>query len=73
MTKEKNDNLEEIKTVVKRRKKRTNIDGEIVPYKCTECGGDIGMKFRGIGSYVCEKCGKNMEKCLYILVKMRTK
>lgn len=56
------DNLKESKTVVKRRKKRTNIDGEIVPYKCTECGGNIGMKFRGIGSYVCEKCGKKYGK-----------
>ena len=36
-----------------------NIDGEEVPYICPKCGGSVGIKIRGIGSYVCEKCHKD--------------
>ena len=43
----------------KEKKSRVNIDGEDVPYICSKCGGNVGIKIRGNGSYVCEKCHKN--------------
>lgn len=43
----------------KKKKSRVNIDGEEVPYICPKCGGSVGIKIRGIGSYVCERCNKD--------------
>ena len=43
----------------KKNKLRVNIDREEVPYICPKCGGSVGIKIRGIGSYVCEKCNKD--------------
>lgn len=42
----------------KRKKVVKNDKGEIVPEKCTVCGGKVGLYIKGEPVYLCSECGK---------------